>query len=45
MQVDSSILGGGGGTFIKTGINGKLKIFNDNMIVDLKLWSNMKVRD
>ena len=38
-QVDSSVFGGGG-TFIKTGINGKVKIFSDNMIIDLKLWSN-----
>ena len=40
-QSDSSIYGGGG-TFIKTGINGKVKIFNDNMIIDLKLWSDMR---
>ena len=40
-QVDSSILGGGG-TYIQTGIIGKVKLFNDNMIVDLKLWSNMR---
>ena len=40
-QVDSSIFGGGG-TFIQTGINGKVKIFNDNMIIDLKFWSNTR---
>jgi len=40
-QSDSSIYGGGG-TVIKNGINGKVKIFNENMIVDFKLWSDMR---
>ena len=39
-QLDSSIYGGGA-TFIKTGINGKVKIFKENMIVDFRLWSDM----
>ena len=40
-QMDSSIFGGGG-TFAKIGINGKLSLFSDNMIVDLKLWANRR---
>ena len=40
-QLDSSIYGGGA-TFIKTGINGKVKIFKENMVVDFRLWSDMR---
>ena len=39
-QLDSSIYGGGFGTFSSLGLKGKLYLFKNNMKIDAHLWAN-----